>query len=70
LPADLNHLTLSGRLARDPDLSVLASGHTICDLLIACHYRARDDHSGAWRGDTDWVPVRAFGLRRALLPII
>jgi len=63
LPADLNHLTLSGRLARDPVLSVLASGHTVCDLLVACHYRARDEHSGAWRDYTDYVPVRAFGFQ-------
>jgi single-stranded DNA-binding protein len=62
MPADLNHLTLSGRLARDPVLSVLTSGHTVCDLLVACHYRARDEHSGAWREHTDFVPVRTFGF--------
>jgi len=63
MPADLNHLTLSGRLARDPVLCVLPSGHTVCDLLVACHYRARDDHSGAWREHTDFVLVRAFGFQ-------
>jgi single-stranded DNA-binding protein len=49
MSADLNHLTLSGRLARDPELCVLPSGHTVCDMLVACHYRARDVHSSSWR---------------------
>lgn len=44
-------------------LCVLPSGHTVCDLLVASHYRARDKHSGAWREHTDFVPVRAFGFQ-------
>ena len=34
VPADLNYLTLSGRLVRDPALSVLPSEHTVCDMLV------------------------------------
>jgi single stranded DNA-binding protein len=39
---------------------VLASGHVVCELHVACHYRARDGQSGEWREHTDFIPVRAF----------
>ena len=60
---NLNHVTLSGNLTRDPVLEVLASGHVVCELHVASHYRARDDQSGQWREHTDFVPVRAFAYQ-------
>jgi single-strand DNA-binding protein len=60
MAVNLNHVTLSGNLTRDPTLEVLASGHVVCELHVACGCRARDAHSGAWREHTDYVPVRAF----------
>jgi single-stranded DNA-binding protein len=51
MPADLNHLTLSGRLARDPVLETLASGHVMCEVVVACHYRSRDDFKVARSGN-------------------
>jgi single-strand DNA-binding protein len=57
---NLNHVTLSGNLTRDPELQVLPSGHVVCELHVASHYRARDGQSGAWREHTDFIPVRAF----------
>jgi single-strand DNA-binding protein len=57
---DLNHTTLSGNLTRDPVLEVLASGNVVCELHVACHYRARDAQTGQWREHTDFIPVRAF----------
>ena len=32
---DLNHVTLSGNLTRDPALEVLASGDVVCELHVA-----------------------------------
>jgi single-strand DNA-binding protein len=60
MAVNLNHVTLSGNLTRDPTLEVLPSGHVVCELHVACHYRARDAHNGAWRKHTDYIPVRAF----------
>lgn len=60
---DLNHVTLSGRLARAPVLETLASGHVVCELVVGCHYRSRDETTGAWREYTDFVLVRAFGFQ-------
>jgi single stranded DNA-binding protein len=57
---NLNHVTLSGNLTRDPRLEILPCGHVVCELHVACHYRERDANSGAWRKHTDYIPVRAF----------
>jgi len=46
---DLNHVTLSGRLARAPVLERFGLGHVVCELEVACHYRARDKLTDAWR---------------------
>ena len=63
MTADLNHVTLSGRLARDPQLHTLPSGHVVCELEVACRYRARDPDRGAWREWSDLIDVRAFGFQ-------
>ncbi len=60
MAVNLNHVTLSGNLTRDPALEVLASGQVVCELHVACHYRARDGQTGEWREHTDFIPVRAF----------
>jgi single-strand DNA-binding protein len=60
MAVNLNHTTLSGNLTRDPALEVLASGNVVCELHVACHYRARDAQTGQWREHTDFIPVRAF----------
>jgi single-strand DNA-binding protein len=57
---NLNHITLSGNLCRDPRLEVLASGEVVCDMRVACHYRARNAQTGQWQEHTDFIPVRAF----------
>jgi single-strand DNA-binding protein len=61
MSVNLNHVTLSGNLTRDPELEILASGHVVCDLHVATHYRERDMCSGEWREHTDFIPIRAFG---------
>jgi single-strand DNA-binding protein len=63
MAVDLNHLTLSGCLTRDPVLETLPSGKVVCDLRVACAYRSRDESTGAWRDWTDRLPVRAFGYQ-------
>jgi single-strand DNA-binding protein len=60
MAVNLNHVTLSGNLTRDPTLDVLASGHVVCELQVACHYQARDAQTGQWREHKDFIPVRAF----------
>jgi len=40
--ADINHVVLVGRLARDPELRTLPSGTTVCGLRIACNTIRKD----------------------------
>lgn len=60
MQTNLNHITLSGNLCRDPKLEVLASGQVVCGLHVAYHYRARNPQTGQWQEHTDFIPVRAF----------
>jgi single-strand DNA-binding protein len=57
---NLNHTTLSGNLTDNPRLEVLPSGQVVCEMHVACHYRARNSQTGQWQEHTDFIPVRAF----------
>ena len=60
MPADLNSVTLVGRLTRDPELRHLASGDPLCNLRIAVNSRARDE-SGNWSDRPNFFDVVVFG---------
>jgi single-strand DNA-binding protein len=63
---NLNHVTATGYLARDPELRDLPSGHQICEMYVACNNRWHNKLTGKWDGWTDYFNVRVFG---ALAPI-
>ena len=44
---DINQLTISGNLTRDPELRSLDSGHALCNLRIA-HNERRKNAAGEW----------------------
>ena len=60
MPADLNRVTLIGRLTRDPELRHTASGDPLCNLRIAVNSRSRDD-SGNWGDRPNFFDVVVFG---------
>lgn len=60
MPADLNRVTLVGRLTRDPELRHLASGDPLCNMRIAVNSRARDE-SGNWNDRPNFFDVVVFG---------
>ena len=60
MQTNLNHITLSGNLTGEPRLEVLSSGRVVCEMRVACHYRARNAQTGQWQEHTDFIPVRAF----------
>ena len=47
MPADLNRVTLVGRLTRDPELRHTGGGDPICSIRLAVSSRARDE-GGNW----------------------
>ena len=58
--ADLNRVTLIGRLTRDPELRHTASGDAVCSLRLAVNARARDE-SGNWGDRPNFFDVVIFG---------
>jgi len=60
VPADLNRVTLSGRLTRDPELRQTQGGEPVCALRLATNGRARDE-AGRWGEQPHYFDVRLFG---------
>src|SRR3990172_10770088 len=58
--ADLNRVTLVGRLTRDPELRHTASGDAVCSIRLAVDSRARDE-SGNWGDRPNFFDVTVFG---------
>ena len=51
----MNNISVSGRLARDPECKEFNDGKTVCDFSIAVN--------GYKKEDTVWIKVKAWGNR-------
>ena len=60
MPADLNRVTLVGRLTRDPEMRRLPSGDAVCSIRLAVSSRARDE-AGNWGDRSNYFDVTVFG---------
>jgi single-strand DNA-binding protein len=60
MPADLNRVTLVGRLTRDPELRHTQGGNAICSIRLAVSSRARDE-AGNWGDKSNYFDVTVFG---------
>ena len=60
MPADLNRVTLVGRLTRDPETRHLPSGDAICSIRLAVSSRQRDEN-GQWGDKPNYFDVTVFG---------
>ena len=58
--ADINRVTLIGRLTRDPEIRHTASGDPVCQLRLAVNARARDEN-GQWGDKPNFFDVVIFG---------
>lgn len=54
----LNHVSIMGRLARDPELRTTTSGKSVVSFTIATD-RNRKDANG--QNQTDWIRMTAWG---------
>jgi single-strand DNA-binding protein len=59
----INHVVLTGHLTSDPDLRVLPSGSSVCDLRIAVNTRRRNPSTGEWGDKPNYFDVVVFGSR-------
>ncbi|MCB0882271.1 MAG: single-stranded DNA-binding protein [Thermoleophilia bacterium] len=60
MPADLNRVTLVGRLTRDPELRHTSGGNAICSIRLAVTSRGRDE-GGNWTDKPNYFDVTVFG---------
>jgi single-strand DNA-binding protein len=60
MPADLNRVTIVGRLTRDPELRHTRAGEAVCSLRLAVASRARDE-AGDWTDRPNYFDVTVFG---------
>ena len=60
MPADLNRVTLVGRLTRDPELRHTQGGDPVCSIRLAVSSRSRDE-SGAWGDRSNYFDITVFG---------
>jgi single-strand DNA-binding protein len=58
--ADLNRVTLVGRLTRDPELRHTAGGDAVCSMRLAVSSRSRDEN-GQWGDKSNYFDVVVFG---------
>lgn len=59
MSADLNRVTLVGRLTRDPEAR--GTGDAICSMRLAVTSRAKDRQTGEWGDASNYFDVTAFG---------
>lgn len=45
---DLNHLTISGRLGRDPEVRFASGGMAVCSFSIASNYKYKEKETATW----------------------
>jgi len=59
---NINRVTLTGNLTRDPELRRLPSGTALCELRVACNGR-RKDESGQWVDKPNYFNVKVWGAQ-------
>ena len=63
--SDINQLTISGRLGREPEIKVVGNGNMMASFSIASTQVTIDDLYGV-REETTWLNVVCWGLRHFL----
>ena len=56
---NVNRVILVGRLGKDPELSYLPSGQSVCKFSLATSRRYKDK-SGEWKEETEWHNIVAW----------
>lgn len=59
--ANINRVTITGNLTRDPDLRALPSGMAVCELGVAVNHRRKDNATDQWIEEPNYFNVVVFG---------
>ncbi len=61
--ANINRVTITGNLTRDPELQVLPSGTEVCRLGVAVNGRRKNPQTGQWEEEPNFFDVTVFGAQ-------
>ncbi len=61
--ANINRVTITGNLTRDPDLRSLPSGMAVCELGVAVNHRRKDNATDQWIEEPNFFNVVVFGAQ-------
>jgi single-strand DNA-binding protein len=59
--SDINRVVLVGRLTRDPELRALPSGHSVCNLRLACNGVRKE--GDVYQERPNYFDVSAYGAQ-------
>ena len=59
--ANLNRVTITGYLVRDPTPRSLPTGQSVCEMRIACHRRRQEELTGSWVQWVEYCDARIIG---------
>ncbi len=60
---NINRVTVTGNLTRDPELRSTPSGTSVCSLRIAVNSRRKDAESGQWVDKPNYFDVTVWGAQ-------
>jgi single-strand DNA-binding protein len=61
--ANINRVTITGNLTRDPELRTLSSGNSVCSLRVACNGRRRNPQTQQWEDVPNYFDVTVWGTQ-------
>lgn len=60
---NINRVTVTGNLTRDPELRTTPSGTSVCSMRIAVNSRRKDSESGQWVDKPNYFDVTVWGAQ-------
>lgn len=66
----INRVTVSGNLTRDPELRATNSGLSVLNIGMAVNDRRKNQETGQWEDQPNFVDVTVFGARADALSSI
>lgn len=65
--SDINNVSLTGRLTRDPELRVTAGGTQLLSFALAFNTSVRNRQTGEWDERSNYIDCTMFGKRAEAL---
>lgn len=65
--SDINNVSLTGRLTRDPELRVTAGGTQLLSFTLAFNTSVRNRQTGEWDERSNFIDCTMFGRRAEAL---